>query len=275
MNPSDGICGNVLNTAARHGNGTLAADVFRILGNRGTRLELQHYEALADAYFAASDIKTAIGIHCIVENAGMTVEESSTGVMFDGLRKDPDLLQLAFGVLQELRKEGRSIPTATINCVIQSSISQGRIRDALELYKSLHQLCPAGPNTATFNILLKGCNKIRWKELGTFLVAEMLTLKIEPDGMIYDNLVLLNLHQKDYQEAFGYLEEMRRLEFLPRQSTYTALVLRCSSEGDERAWKLVDEMENGGLSTKKIRKELKKSWKDMGQIAADHASGPG
>lgn len=193
----------------------------------------------------------------------MRVEESSTGVMFDRLRGDQGLLQLAFGVFQELRKEGRSIPTATINCVIQSSISQGRIRDAFELYKSLHQLCPAGPNTATFRILLEGCNKLRRKELGMFLLAEMLTLKIKPDGMIYDNLLLLSLHQKDYKDAFEYLEEMKRLNHRPRQSTYMALTLKCASAGDKRAWKLVEEMEGAGLSTKKIREELRRGWKEL------------
>ncbi|KAI9788039.1 MAG: hypothetical protein M1816_007251 [Peltula sp. TS41687] len=263
LNPPEGVCSNVLNTASRHGDGTLAADVFRILGNRGTRLEPQHYEALADAYMVASDITTAIGIHCIIEDAGMTVEESSTGVMFDRLRKDPDLIQLAFGVLQELRKEGRSIPTATINCVIQSSISQGRIRDAIALYKSLHQLCPAGPNTATFRILLEGCNKIRWKELGTFLFAEMLTLKIKPDEMIYDSLVLLILQQEDYGDAFVYLEDMKKLGYRPRQSTYTALIQKCLSAGDTRASKLLEEREAGGLSTVQIREDLQRSWKKM------------
>lgn len=186
----------------------------------------------------------------------MSFDESSTGVMFGRLRRDQDLLHLAFGTLHELRKDGRSIPTATINCIIRSSISQGRIRDAFELYKSLHQLCPAGPNSATFNILLEGCNKMRWSELGTFLVAEMLTLKVEPDGMVYDNLLLLTLHQKDYEDAFEYLQEMKRLRCRPRESTYTALILKCASAGDRRALKLVEEMIEGGLSTKKIRKEL-------------------
>src|SRR5438552_17341733 len=78
INPSDGICLNVLNTAARHGDFDLATEVFRVLGNRSVRFEMHHYEALLEAYTASGDIRSALMVLCVMEGAGIEPSEAST-----------------------------------------------------------------------------------------------------------------------------------------------------------------------------------------------------
>lgn len=260
LNPPDGVCLNVLNTAARHGDSDLAADVFRILSNRGVVLELHHYEALADAYLLNSDLKTALALQCMMEAAGMRFDASSTSMMSCHILKSSHALDQALDAIRELRNEERSIPTVTFNCILHGFAAQGKHRKTFELYQSLREYCPAGPNTATFNILLEVCNNLRWKELGTFLVQEMLALKVEPDGFVYDNLLRLALHEQGCKNAFDYLEQMRRLRYWPKEATYKALVRKCAQEQDERAWSLLSELE--GVYGKKpaLHREVKQNW---------------
>ena len=269
LNPPDGVCFNVLNTAVRHGDGHLAADVIRILGNRGAHLELQHHEALADAYVAGSDVKTALAVHCMTEDAGFQLLEASMSLMFQRLGQDPVMLEQAVVALSELRREGHSIPTASVNCVIHASVQQGRVRQGIQVYKSLHELCPAGPNTATFNILLQACVGVRQRELGRFLFAEMSESKVQANALTYDNMIRLCLTEDDRDDAFGYLEDLKRRRLRPRASTSLLLLRNCVEGRDRRAWDLLTEMEAAGVATTGLRTWLGRTWHNMSNKEMD------
>ena len=260
MNPPSGICVNVLITAARHGDAYLATDVFRVLGNRRTKFELHQYETLLEAYVGSGDVNTAMTILCIMKDSGLEPEEGSTRSLFQHLRQDAKRPQAAFDILHELRKEGRAVPTSAVNCVIESSVSLEALPLAIEHYKQLHTLCPDGPNTATFNALFRGCNTAHRKDLAMFLASEMLALKVKPDALTYDRLLLVCLDQDDYEDAFRYFEEMMSQSWTPRQGTLVAMVKKCVERGDERAFDVYREIQAEGMESTKIRKWLKENW---------------
>lgn len=260
LNPSDGICENVLNTAAHHGAPLLAADALRVLGKRDRKLEAHHYETLVEAYLERLDLQGALTLFCIMHDAGIQIEARSTSSTYLHLQKYSDLLHRTSLILPKLRKQGRGIPTAVVNCVIAAWVAKRSLDNAFKMYKGLHALCPAGPNTATFNILLRGCDAAPRKDLGMFLAAEMLALKLEPDVSTYHWLILLCLHEHSYEDAFKYLKEMKEAGLAPKQETYEALIRKCVKSKDERVGILLKEMEAAGMMTAPIKRDMETIW---------------
>ncbi|KAI9765345.1 MAG: hypothetical protein M1840_007425 [Geoglossum simile] len=266
INPSDGLCLNVLNTAARHGDPVLATEVFRVLSNRSVKLEMYHYEALLEAYTGGGDVKSALTVLCAMRDVGIDVSEASTRAIYKSLREQSKGPREAFEALRLLRKDGRKIPIAAINCILDALSFQGNAILALEHYKQLRSLCPDGPNTTTFNVLVRACGVSHRKDLAMFLVSEMQAVGISPDLLTYDRLLLVCLQEDNYEDAFKYLEEMERRGWAPRPGTWKALVARCVTAGDQRAWELVNQMDEKGLDTVKIRDWLSEAWGKSGGL---------
>lgn len=202
-----------------------------------------------------------------MKDSGFEPEEGSTRSLFQHLRQDVKRPQQAFTILRELRKGGRAVPTSAVNCLIEASVSLEVLPQAIEHYKQLHTLCPDGPNTATFNALFRGCNSAHRKDLAMFLASEMLALKITPDALTYDRLLLVCLDQDDYEDAFRYFEEMRGRGWTPRQGTLVAMVKKCAESGDERAFEMYREIQAEGMETVTIRKWLRDNWAGGGDAA--------
>ncbi|TVY87554.1 Pentatricopeptide repeat-containing protein, partial [Lachnellula willkommii] len=276
LNPSDGICVNALNLAARNADPALATSAIRILSSRRTSLSPFHYEALLAAYTGSKDLDTAFRILGIIQKAGFEPDSSTTRPLFSYLSIHKSLPSKAWTVLERQFKEGHTIHIAAINVVIEACIAVGQFDDALELYKELHKLCEAGPNIETFNVLLQGAAKNMAKDSAMFLASEMIALGIKPDHLTYDRLVLVCLQQDDYEDAFKYLEEMVDIGrdkfengqkgWWMRPGTASVLVRRCAHAGDKRAWEILKEMKRRGLPPKKVRvteKDLRVIWGEL------------
>ena len=264
INPSSGICINVLNTAARHGDHGLATDVFRILGNRTNTLELHHYEALFESYLAASKLESALNVLPLMVSSDCPPTEATMRPLYLHLRTSPDLPSHAFGLLKAMRKDGTPISTVAFNAVIEAAIYAASLDVALDLYKNLHKLCPNGPTTATFNTLFRGCSQAGRKDLAMFLAAEMLALKVQPDALTYDRLILTCVdgrRSEDFEDAWRYLEEMKGRGWWMRRGTCVAVVRRCCEWGDERVWKLVEEMEERGMEVTGVLRWVGLNWR--------------
>lgn len=264
LNPSAGMCINILNTAARHGDAYLATSILRILGKRsGNPIQLHHYEALLDTYIAANDLGTALTLLTIMTAAGHPPTELSTRPIYIYLKRSPNLPANAILILKDLREQDRQIPIQAINVIMQASIHHRNLDSALNTYNRLHTIAPtAQPDTTTFNTLFRGCAQAARKDLAMFLASEMVALKIAPDALTYDRLILVCLSSEtSIDDACRYLEEMKSFGWWPRDGTYMFLVRRACEEGDERVWKLVDESRDRGVPWQRTRKVVGESWK--------------
>ena len=266
LNPPSGICINVLNIATRHGDIQLATSAFRILGGRSNALSLHHYEAVLESYLNASDLRSAMTVLTIMITAGVQPEDATTRPLYLYIRESRSRVKEALEVLKDLKRENtaeRSIPTVAINCIIEASMYQGDISSAFETYKILHTLCTAGPTTTTFNILFRGYPDTPPKKLAMFLASEMLALKIRPNALTYDRLILVCAgggDQEDCEDAFKYLEEMKANGWWPRRGTLLVLVKRCVKEGDERVFDLMEEMEDRKMAITEIQRWVGIQW---------------
>jgi pentatricopeptide repeat protein len=259
LNPSDGLCLQILNVAARHGDAFLATDVFRILGNRSVSLEAAHYEALLEAYMARPegvDLKTVFSILSVMEKAGLEPTMASTRPLLKYLLSKDDEGEAgkteveakttqAMDVLHLLSATApnRPIPLAAINTIIEAHIINLSPMSAVRTYKQLHRLRPSGPNTETFNIILRGSTP----SLAVSLYQEMKALKIPKDALTYDRLIIVFLNaykqaasQAQAQDALDHALSYHKIRHLKnirlRRGTYVALFKALEEAGDERRY---------------------------------------
>ena len=263
LNPPAGICVNILSTAARHGDTYLATSVLRILGQRsGNPIQLHHYEALLETYMVSKDLRTAFTLLTIMTAAGHAPTESSTRSIYTHLCESDHLPTRALAMLHDLREQDRRVPIQAVNVIMQAHIFHGDLAAALEIYKTLHTISPdLSPDTSTFNILFRGCAQNARKDLGMFLASEMLSLKIAPDALTYDRLILVCLNSEtNIYDAWRYFEEMKALGWWPRDGTISALVRRACEGGDAKVWKLVDELKRRGSLRTRLRDVIGNYW---------------
>lgn len=253
LKPATGTCMSVLAVAARHGDVSLATDVFRVLTERETIFTTHHYELLVTTYLNANDLSAALSVILIMVDTNIRVTAGTCQPLFWYLRKEkegqPSRPMAAFHLLQGLEASGRKVPTAAINACIQASIALNRFEEAIEIYKALHTVSHSGPDTQTFNILFRGCHMNNRKELAMFFANEMIQLGLKPDRLTYDRLICVCLQAGDLEDALLYYQEMRSLKakrgsaqtMQPRRGTWELLINRCVTVGDVRAVALLND----------------------------------
>ena len=264
LNPSSGVCLNVLETAARYGDSRLAADVVRVLGNRNQALKPYHYETLIEAC-VPSELRTAFTLLALMTSAGISPTISSTRPIFLHLRQSARLADTALSVLRQVSKQQPAMPAEAVNVIIEAYIYHGNLERALDAYKTLHTICPSGPVTSTFNTLFRGCRSR--KDMAMLLASEMVALKVAPDALTYDRLILVCLEgrsgQKDFEDGWRYFEEMRGAGWLPRPGTIMALARQCCLMGDERIWRLRgDDYGEDGIINSAIQRLIAEHWQE-------------
>jgi pentatricopeptide repeat protein len=255
----------VLTAAARHGDLDLATDVFRELGNREVIFEYQHYEMLVEAYVNAGDVQTAMSVLCVMQDSRMSPTDHTTRPLYRYLTKDADRPNELFEGLRSLHHEGKSVPTAAVNCLIEAAAYHQDIELAVEFYKALREICPAGADTETFNKLLRGCSRFTppRKDIALILASELLALGLKPDRITYDRMLLIcTNHEGNYEDALKYYQEMRSQRVEPRTGTILALVRRMTMETDDRVFDIVSQMEAMDVraSIPRIQKWIRLNW---------------
>lgn len=266
------MCISVLNLAARYSDPGLATSAMRILSSRRAALAPYHYEALITAYAGFGDLITAFRLLTIMTKAGVEPTPSTTRPLFLHLSQDPTLPKYAWQTLEQLFDDGHAVPIAAVNVVLESFIAVNQFEDALKMYMKLHTICEAGPDTETFNVLFQGSTRANRKDASMFLASEMHALGIPADNLTYDRLILVCLHQTDYEDAFRYLDEMvqvgadrveegtGRVGWWMRKGTAHEMVKTCVKFVDDRVWDVLKGMKKRGMSTESLENWVQNTW---------------
>ena len=85
-------------------------------------------------------------------------------------------------------------------------------------------------------------------------------LKIKPDALTYDRLVLVCIREANYEDAWRYYGEMTQAGYVPRLGTFVTMVQVCADARDERALELVERMVELGLPTVSAQKAVREMW---------------
>ena len=247
LNPSAGMCQNILICAARSGNTKLATSVFNVLTKRsGNPIQLHHFETLIEGYIGSGDLKTAMTLLSTAQQSGHTPVKGSTRPILLALRESRDHTQAALECLENLRDESRSVPLAALNLIIEAFVSLDDFEGALRAYNGLSTFDSPRPSdsphrrlvpdTETFNLLLQGCYQVQDKTKATLLASEMVALKINPDPLTYDTLVRICVKcDTEMDDAWRYVLEARKMEFDVRKSTVEQLARIAPYESHGRA----------------------------------------
>ncbi|KAF9481567.1 hypothetical protein BDN70DRAFT_876230 [Pholiota conissans] len=250
--PTESVMLAVLNTAARHGEPELAADVIRVLQLAGIDWEEHHFAALIEAFCRNGQMKEALISLAIVKSNNITPTSSTTSVILDSIKSDVESLDAAWALIDEIHESESGLDIEAIKVVIEASIYLGDLQRAVGIYKSLEDY-GLKPDLATFNLLLDGCIGAQHRQLGDLLLAEMKDSKIKPDSTTFEKLIELCLTQDIYEDAFFYLEEMKSAGYVPPVTVYDALLKKCISADDTRSIIVLEEMKECGYKPQDSR----------------------
>lgn len=265
VNPSDGVALNVLNMAAVYGDTDLCTPVIEYLASRGTRLNRYHYEALIDAYAAQGNIEQSLEVYCIMQAAGVEVNNSSTSSLAFALTRDPSLIDKAIQAMSGLR-EKHNVPITIFNSVLNEIVkadaeqSDDAFAKALGLYRRIREFVPDGPDLATFRNLLWKCNR---PELAQFFAGEMVHFKIRPNLIITKHMYRIHVEfhgpshrAKDYffKVAPYFREDLSQgLGKAEVMDLSVKLIKRLIGERDSEAWRILDICRKNGLEEETIK----------------------
>ena len=284
INPSSGTCLNVLSTASRSGDAVMATEVFTHLSKRGTAFKPIHYSLLINAYLTMTtpDLKRALSILTIMPLEKLEPSVAETRSLYTHMRDSPQLVAEAQTTLRDLHAQNRKIPIAALNLIIECYVHQGNLPAALNVYKQIHTFVPLGEgakksfaNIETFNHLLKGCRNgeggVADAGQASFLVSELLALRIKPTALTYDRLILVFIRASNdsltpfpasssstepAEQPYPYLDwayrhftDMQPLGWLPRVGTMVELAVALARAGDARCWDVLQAAEDRGPET--------------------------
>jgi len=243
INPGEGVCMSVLQTAARHGLPDLAADVLRVLKITNVTWQEHHFAPLIEAFCRAGQIKEAFMTVDIMPEDSAPSPSIFTPLL-NHVKKDIDTFDSTWALLDEISKETQ-LHISSLNVVIGAAVALGDLQRAVGAYKSFNDY-NVKPDQHTFHLLLEGAVAASHQPLGDRILQDMKDARIPLDQRTYALMVELCLTQDTYEDAFPYLEEMKEAGLKPPASTYIALVKKCAKQGDPRYAVALEEMEEMG-----------------------------
>ncbi|KAI0164669.1 hypothetical protein GGR57DRAFT_497544 [Xylariaceae sp. FL1272] len=268
ISPPDGVVLSALNTASRSGDTTLAMAAIQTLSARGVKLDLHHYEPLIQLHIQHKDLQKAFAVLCIMAKAGLSPDLSCTRPIFQMLRDSKKSTDDALQILKGLKQQ-HVIPAAAFNVVLEATIIHRNLPSAIDMYRSVRQVCANGPDIETFELLLRKCT--HFKRM-LFLVADMEAFCLKPTQPILDDIVRVCDAHNRFTTAFKYLQPAT--EAAPWFSSKSAFLLlrRCIETEDPRAELIVRECRRRGMDgdiSKLYTRSVAKS-----RISTDHADPP-
>jgi pentatricopeptide repeat protein len=263
--PDEGCCLAVLHTAGRHGLKDLALDVIRELKSIGVVWKEYHFAPLVETFCKAGDIREAFATLSLMRQSDVEPTLETAYPIFQVISTSDEKVDEAWGIVEDLKKEGRQVDVVAYNTLIQSCVAIGDLQRALGTYKAAKEL-EVKPDVETYNLLLSACIAAEHRELGDRLLKEMREASLRPNERTYERLIVLCLTQAMYEDAFYYLEEMKSIKLKPPQAVYEAIIRKCVFVGDSRYKIAVDEMmETGYVMSQRLQEYI-----DNGGQPASH-----
>ncbi|KAH7339307.1 hypothetical protein B0J17DRAFT_654667 [Rhizoctonia solani] len=264
--PTEPLCVEVLNTAARHGLPELAQSVLSYLQETFQQIHEHHLAPLVGSYAAAGQLREAYLALDLFQDHKVEIAPESASALVEAIGQSTSTLDNAWDVLSQLP---RPVNIEAVNATLEAATNLSDMQRAIGIYKELSDL-EASPSAQTYDILLGGCLSISHAELGERLYQDMRSRGLKPTLQTYSRLALLSLTQETYESAFTRLEEIKEKKMVPPQRVYEALVRRCVEEADPRAELALEDMEICGYRVSPgLRDYLLKSEKR--QDTADEA----
>ncbi|KAM3515228.1 hypothetical protein MY11210_001121 [Beauveria gryllotalpidicola] len=153
---ADGTVENVLNTAARQADTTLASEALDMLAQR-TRVQDYHYDSLIDAFILDNDLASATRLHCIMHTSSIPVTEAAVQRLLAAAAASQRGRELNEWLLAASAQKLLA-PPQLVYAAITRQVLEGDAGLALELYSRYEQLCgETWPPVEVMLLLLPHC----------------------------------------------------------------------------------------------------------------------
>ncbi|CAG7947269.1 unnamed protein product [Penicillium nalgiovense] len=243
MHPLVEVCDDVLKMAANAGDTEMASSVFRYLRESGIPLERTQYERLVETHVAAGDLPAAFEVLCTMHEAQIPLADSSTERILAHMIQSKVDRREAWQILKRLKNAKRTIPIDSIRviadlCEHDAHDDPSVVDDGVGFYKELYTLCPEGADVRVYNALIRMCRTARNRESGMFLVKEMASLGVVPNGVTFESIILMCLDAGNFRSGFMYFQDLMKRD--ARLSPETQVEIReiCAGSVDEFAMRL-------------------------------------
>ena len=256
LRPDEGTCLNVLRVAAKVGNTKLATDIIRQLSTSGYPYKEHYFTPLMEAFTVKNDIKSAFNVLDIMRVSGIPPSMRATYPIRKQLYNDVESIDKAYYLLEEMKKENKTVDITAFNVVVAACADAKDVERTVATYREAQNL-GVTPNVDTYNAVLEACIKTRMKSMGNVVVDEMKKAGINPNLETYTKMIALACTQKNYEDAFSYLEEIKSYDIVPPQSCYSTLARKLSNEKDPRFHMVLEEMETFGYN---ISSKTRENW---------------
>ncbi|KAF2154435.1 hypothetical protein K461DRAFT_129317 [Myriangium duriaei CBS 260.36] len=227
LEPSAGVCLNVLATASHHGDSELAAEAFQRLGALGTILTIREYELMYQSYLTSPrpDIGAALGTLTIMSENGIEPTIACTRPLYTFLLQRPRFREHALQSALQLRRSGRRVPLALLNTLLEVHAATGELAEALEVYRSLpdfEEYSVSGgeripfANTDTFDLMFATMGKCEYDTVSdicgtaTTIWEDQQAMGIPLTEKICARLILIYERSGQTEQVNELVEESRR-----------------------------------------------------------------
>jgi hypothetical protein len=253
ITPDDGLCIQVLNTAARAGLPDLASSVLQALKTAAIPWAEEHLAPLLEAFCNGSRLKDAFLALEIASSSGVEPRWGTLRPLVAQATVDIDSLYGAKECLEEISQEQGNLDVSAVNVVIEASLHFNDLQHAISTYKACTSY-RTSPNLQTFRLLLAGALQADHGSLGNALFSDLKETGLSPTSDILEIMIQLHLKQATYEDAFFFLEECKATGAKPSIKVYEQIVDRCVRAGDSRYLVALEEMEDQGYAVGDDRK---------------------
>ncbi|CAO3650628.1 unnamed protein product [Cunninghamella blakesleeana] len=257
IRPDEGTCLQVLRVAGLSGDTKLASEVIGQLSNNGYPYKEHYFVPLMEAFLVKDDIKSVFNVLDIMRASGVDPSMKSTIPISLKLSKDIDSIDKAYYLLEDLHKEGKRIDITAFNILVTACGLAKDIGRTVATYREAKNL-GITPNVDTFNAVLDACIKTEMKGMGNVVIEELKKAEVKPNVDTFTKMITLACTQKNYEDAFVYLEEMKSYGVIPPESCYVVIARKLAFERDPRFHIALEEMETYGYPRSLYLKSL---WK--------------
>ncbi|KAI8344854.1 hypothetical protein BC941DRAFT_458631 [Chlamydoabsidia padenii] len=253
LRPDEGTCLQVLRVASQSADSKLATDVIRQLSNNGYPYKEHYFVPLMEAFVAKDDLKSAFDVLDIMRVSGVPPCMRSTFSVSQKISSNIDTVDKAYYLLEEMKKEGKTVDVTAFNIVIAAC---GLAKDIGRTVATFREAGNLGvvPDVDTFNAVLDACIQTDMKGMGQVVIDELKKAKITPNADTFSKMITLVCKQSNYEDAFVYLEEMKSLGMVPPQQSK-----KLAYERDPRFHIALEEMETYGYNSNAAH--MKSLWK--------------
>ncbi|KAL0142846.1 hypothetical protein V8B55DRAFT_1350665 [Mucor lusitanicus] len=248
FDPDEGLCLYVLHLAGKHNDPKLAGDVIRIIGELGYTYRECHFAPLLDAFASTGDIANTFKVFSSMRKIGIIPDKKTALPVAYKIGRDINAIHKAKEALQDMADRGEPVDVTAFNLVIHAFAFNRKYDDAISLYGQAKRLGVA-PNSETLDATLDACIHCKDAELGVSIYQECVSRGIKASATSLSKMVTLMCTQEDYEDAFTYLERMKKLNMIPLRGCYFKLVKTLSRANDPRLDIALEDMRAYGYDT--------------------------